>query len=610
VLRLRGQPLDVLEAVVERPGEVVTREDLRRRLWPDGTTVDFDHSLNTAVNKLRDVLRDSVHEPRFIETLPRVGYRFLAPVEWRAPGPGEETATPPDASPSTTGPPGAERPPGGRRPGRAAAIAVALVAVTAAAWRLSSPRPGPGRTMIAVLPFDNLSGDPELEYLSDGFTEEILTVLGKQGGGLGVIGRTSVMRYKRTKEPIDAIGRSLGVEYVVEGSIRREVAGFRVSAQLIRVRDQTHVWAESYDAPLQDLVRTEVRVARQIVRAVGARVRPEAADTRSPAPSPTLPEVREAYLKGRYFWNKRDPEGFAAAVAHFSHALDLDPEYAPAWAGLADCHFLMGTSGYALLPAGDAFPRARREAERALALDPGLVEAIPTLAAVKNAVDYDWAGAEALYRRAIQLNPSYATAHQWYALQLSKLGRHEEALAEAREARRLDPLSLIIQTVVGLTLRTARQPEAAEAECRKALAMDQRFPPAWGCVATTLSDRGRHADAIRVMLALPTATREQPSLLVALVYARAGSGDRAAAAEDMKRIETRAGGRVAPAYFLAEAHAGLGDLDGAFVQLEKAYAARDTAIEEVGVDPFLDPLRGDPRYRDLRRRVGLANESN
>jgi TolB-like protein/DNA-binding winged helix-turn-helix (wHTH) protein len=416
-VRLQEQPFQILSLLLERPGQVVTRDEIQQKLWPDGTFVDFEHSLNAAVKRLREALEDSADNPQFVETVPRRGYRFIYPVEGHAAR--------------------------SRRWVWALALAAlpALLTLLLALnvgglrdrlWpRADSPAK---RIMLAVLPCDNLSGDPEQEYFSDGMTDEMIAQLGRlQPARLGVIARTSAMHYKGTDKHVDEIGRELGVEYILECSVRREGDRVRITAQLIQVSDQTHLWAASYERELAGIFAIQSEVSRQIARSLEVELLP--AERARPSGAGTInPEAYEAYLKGRYFWNKRTEEGIKKSLDYFQQAVARDPDYALAYSGLADAYLVGIFVGY--LPSQDNHPKGLAAALRAVELDDTLAEAHASLA---NFEIGNWLVEEKELKRAIELNPNYAPARIWYAMHLSARGRHEEALAEGKKALELDP---------------------------------------------------------------------------------------------------------------------------------------------------------------------------
>ncbi|HEX6881206.1 MAG TPA: winged helix-turn-helix domain-containing protein, partial [Terriglobales bacterium] len=423
-LKLQDRPFNLLVALLERSGEVVTREELRQRLWPDGTFVDFDHNISSCINKLRSALNDSPRNPRFIETVGRRGYRFVGVC---APGPPDREFLPDQAPQPATA---------SSLPLRRLAFGVAavlLIACSAVAGYLAygklHPQSPKVRRMMAVLPFKNLTGDETQDYFSDGLTEEMITQLGKLNPQrLGVIGRTSVMHYKESQERLDTIGRELGVDYVLEGSVRRGAGRVRVTAQLIQVSDQTHIWAKDYDQQETDFIRMEDQISDEIADEIQTSLAIPSSASPDASRGTQDYEAYNLYLKGRYFLSKRNPQGLRQAVEYFSEAISKDSNYARAYAGLADSYSLL--SSYGFEPASQGVPKARSAALRALAIDDNLAEAHTSLAWIEEQYDHDWQSAEREYHRAIELDPNYATAHQWYGELLGFQGRFDEAITE------------------------------------------------------------------------------------------------------------------------------------------------------------------------------------
>jgi TolB-like protein/DNA-binding winged helix-turn-helix (wHTH) protein len=445
-IRLQEQPFQVLAMLIQRPGEIVTREELRTRLWSADTFVDFDHGVNKAINRIRDAIGDSATSPRFIETVARRGYRFIGhvtAVEQTGASPRETRV---DAPPGFAAEHTAEhikRPPerGAAHSWRiwsVAGVAVAIAFAVVLAVRLRSGPPIAPIHSLAVLPLENVSGDVSQEYFADGMTDELITTLG-QISALRVISRTSAMLYKGARKPLAQIARELDVDAVVDGAVFRSGNQVRITAEIIDARNDTHLWSHSFSGELRDALALQQTVARAIADQISRTVNsPERAVLRQSAV--VDPQAYEAYLKGRYFWNKRTGDDFRKASEYFNQAIARDPTYAPAYSGLADTYSLMGDWEYGVLAPREALPRGKDAAIKAIALDDALGEAHTSLAFLLDAFDWDLPAADREFRRAIALNPGYATAHHWYAWHLSLLGRNDEAITEMKRARRLDPL--------------------------------------------------------------------------------------------------------------------------------------------------------------------------
>ena len=620
-VKLHGQPFQILLLLLERPGEVVTREEMREKLWAGDTFVDFEHSLNTAIKKLRQALGDSAEEPRYIETLPRLGYRFIGEVaEAPAAEAAAEAAGPRLVTFSPTAARGQDATPSsalasflswfGYRPWRWILIAAAAAGLTAWATililQVRGRPPRPARIMLAVLPFQNLTGDPNQDYFSDGLTEEMITDLGSlEPGRLGVIARTSVMQYKRSDKPVDQIGRELGVQYVLEGSVRRDADRVRIAAQLIQMKDQTHLWSRQYDRELRNLLALQGEIAQEVADEIqltlGQDRKPAAAPPPHPAHSPQSYEAYDLYLKGRYFWNKRTKDGFQQAADYFQQSITKDPNYARAYAGLADTFALM--SSWFLVPQNEFIPKARAAALRALQIDGGLAEAHTSLAVIAQNYDYDWQSAEKEYRVAIQLDPGYATAHQWYAECLSLQGRFGEALAESERARQLDPLSLIIATDHGAILYFSRQYDRAIEQFRTVQAMEPNFARTH-MVTFAYVEKGMFAEALAEVGKWHHSDGTPVWEMEAYVYGRWGR--QAQARRTLAKWEQWNRSRRSPTTSaVLAAYVAVGGKDDAIALLQKAYSEHSNAVVEIKVAPYCDPLRSDPRFQELLRRVGL-----
>jgi TolB-like protein/DNA-binding winged helix-turn-helix (wHTH) protein/Flp pilus assembly protein TadD len=616
-LKLRPQPFQVLKILVERAGDVVSRDELHDLLWPAETFVDFEQGLNTSIKVLRGVLSDSASEPRYIETLPKLGYRIIVPVEAQAeePVPTSETKALGQSAAAET--PVSEKIPHVRIPQPfavrrwplLAGISIALIAAVLGGYfqwsrSRSTPQPAGGRTMLAVLPFDNLTGDPSQDYFSDGLTEEMIAQLGRlDPQHLGVIARTSVMHYKNTSEQLDQIGRELGVQYVLEGSVRRDSDKVRISAQLIQVKDQSHVWARQYDRELSNLLALEGEIAREIAGGIQltlGNVNHIDSARYQVSLSPNSYEAYDLYLRGLYFWNKRTVPDFERAIEYFQQATEKDPNYAQAYTGLADSYVLM--AGYTDLPPKEFMPKARAAALRAVELDDTLAEAHVSLAVIAQDYDWDWPTVEKEYRRAIELNPNYPTAHQWYAESLALQGRFDEAFVEIERARQLDPLSLIIGSDYAVILYFSRQYDRAIEQFRSVLDREPNFPRAH-MVAYAYAQKGMYSEALHDIEGWSRTGNDPQWALLAYVYGRAGQQVKARQA--LRNLQQLSQGEKSHAYSIAVAYLGMGDNEKALTWLQESYAERTITIG-LRVDPTFDPLRSDPRFQELLHRMGLA----
>jgi TolB-like protein/DNA-binding winged helix-turn-helix (wHTH) protein/Tfp pilus assembly protein PilF len=604
VLKLERIPLEILVLLVEHSGQLVTREEIVDRIWGKGVFLDTDNSIRGAIRKIRQVLKDDAEQPRFIQTVTRAGYRFIAPVI----GPTEEAAV---VAPK--GPPGSEAAvdrAGRRHRPVPLAVAVGFAAIIGAwlLWSRLQPKhqSSSGRLMLAVLPFENLTGDAGQEYLSDGFTEEMITQLGHAAPQrVGVIARTSVMGYEATRQKLRDIGRELGVQYVLEGSVMRDSDKVRITAQLIEVKEGTDLWAREYDRQLQDLLVLQ----REIAQEIGDEVQhvlgyqPERS-TSQPFHPPATYEAFDLYLRGRFFWNKRTPQGFRQATAWFQQAIEKDPQYARAYAGLADSYSMM--SAYGLAPANDCMPKARAAALKALQIDDSLAEAHTSLALTAQNYDWDWQTAEKEYRRALELDPNYATAHHWYSESLAFQGRFDEALAESERARQLDPLSLIIAADNGAILYFSRQYDRAIERFRAVLDMDPAFTRAHLVIAAYVQ-KGQFKDALADIELWRSTAGDAPWIWAweAYVYGRAGEPIKAQDAM-AKLQQLNRSWQLDPAQFLGVAYAAKTDNDAWLAWLDSACRKHSNVLTDLKVDPMYDPLRGDPRFQALVHRVGLA----
>jgi len=609
-LKLRPRTFHLLKALAEHAGDVVTREELQDLLWPAGTFVDFEHGLNTSVKELRAALGDSANEPTYIETLPKVGYRMTVSVE-REDRPGSFAAR--DELPNAVlefshsantlveTKPKRDR----RWTWTLYGALVLVVAALAAYWqgrRLMAPSDPPARFMLAVLPFENLTGDSSQEYFSDGLTEEMIAQLGRlDPKHVGVIARTSVMHYKAGRERLDQIGRELRVQYVLEGSVRRNSQDVRISAQLIRVKDQAHTWAKEYDRHLVNLLALQDEVAREIADEIELTL----TDDKPRVPTPRASwsqqqyEAHDLYLKGLFFWNQRHlPE----AVKYFQEALNKDAKDAPAYAMKAYCYALMG--GYTGEPRPEYLIQARNAALQALEIDESLPEAHAALAVILQKHDWNWQTAEKEYLRAIELNSSYATAHHWYAEHLGLLGRFDDAFRESERARELDPLSLIIASDNAMLSYYARQYDRSIQQFAAVADLDPSFPRA-AMVVFPYAETGRFAEALARLESTRQATESGPWFWSQLAYLQGRSGRHEEAQRALEKLENMSRFYpIDPAVFVM-AYIGTGNKSETFTWLEKAYRQHSDLLTALKVDPMFDPLRGDPRFRNLARRIGL-----
>lgn len=604
-LKLERIPTEILLFLVEQPGQLVSREDIAAHVWGKDVFLDTDNSINCAIRKIRQVLNDDPERPRFIQTVTGRGYRLIAPVQREAEAPAPPT---PQVEVESVPLPLSTASKSYRWP-----ILVGLAVLIAAilgTWRLVSitahPRAAGGRVMLAVLPFQNLTGDAAQDYFSDGMTEELIAELGRLNPThLGVIARTSVMLYKQTPKSLDQVGRELGVQYVLEGSVRRDTSRVRITAQLIQVKDQTPLWTRQYDRELKDLLLVQSEIARGISDGIQTALgnhQPPAPVTR-PSLSPEEYEGHDLYLQGRYFWNKRNYDGFQQAISYFQQAIVKDPNYAPAYAGLADTHALMSTWG--VVPQQEFMPKARTAALKALEIDETSAEAHTSLGLIAEAYDYDWPRAEREFRRAIELNPDYATAHQWYAEYLSWQGRTDEALAEAERARQLDPLSLIIAVDQGWIYYFGRQYDRAIAESRTVVAMDPTFGSAQNLMFSALVQEGRFSEALALEEA--RVERDSPWYWADQAYLYTHWGRTAEAHHAQAKMEKLLPKAANHTWALVLAYTDSQN-DKVIRVLEEAFAKHSYNFAGIKVDPRLDSLRKDPRFQDLLRRLGLTQQ--
>jgi TolB-like protein/DNA-binding winged helix-turn-helix (wHTH) protein/Flp pilus assembly protein TadD len=613
-IRVQRQPMKLLEILLERPREVVTREELRSRVWPSESFGDFDQALNIAVGKLRSALGDSAENPRFIETLPKRGYRFIAEVS--VVDAEAQTKKQPESAAGVLQ--GGERGTGSghklhdaalavapkRRLWRTRRVVVALALVLSlpilALWLFRSRGRAPtGIRSLAVLPLDNLSGEASQNYFADGMTDELITDLA-QISALRVISRTSVMAYKGARKPLPQIARELNVDAVVEGTVLRSGDQVRITAQLIEASTDKHLWSQSYEGELRDTLSPQNRVAGAIADQIRINLTPQEQAALKNA-KVVNPEAYESYLKGRYFWNKRTADSLKAALAYFNQAIEEDPKYAQAYSGLADTYALLGDWEYGVLAPNEAYPKAKAAAIKALELDNTLSEAHTSLAFSLDVFDWDWESAEREFRRAIELNPGYATAHHWYAWHLSEMGRNSEAVAETRKAENLDPLSLIISADMAEIFLVAHLNDEAIEQGRKTVVMDPNFAIGHYELGQAFVQKHSYNEAIAEFRKAIELSGGSVPCTSNLAYAYALSNKRNEAVKILNDLKTRSTGNASE---IALIYVGLADKDQAMKWLEKAY--EEHFNPSILLRPAFDPLRSDPHFQNLVHRIGLA----
>jgi len=613
VLKLERIPMEILLLLVERKAQLVSREDIIEKIWGKDVFLDTDNSINSAIRKIRQVLKDDPENPTFIQTVTGKGYRFISPV----PAPVNQVAVP-ERDPGAVEPvPKTQAieaasvpslpPVRSRRLKWILALAALAVLLAAGTYLLrvrtrSKSAATPHRAMLAVLPFANLSSDPEQEYFSDGLTEETITDLGEiNPDRLGVIARTSSSSYKHTTRTITQIGHELGVDYVLEGSVRREGGVARVSAQLIQVKDQVHLWAHNYDRELGGLLALQNELGRAIAQQVQVQLTPSYGN-RPVNKYAANPEAYELYLKGRFSLNKRTFPEIEKSTEYFQKSIQKDPGFALAYAGLADSYMAK-----AITSPQDFDPKAKAAASRALELDDGLAEAHAALGAEKADFEYDWPGAEQEFKRAIELNPNYADVHFRYAWSyLAPLGKSDQAIAEMKKALELDPFSRLDNTVLGCIYFYARRNDQALQQFETAIKLNPDFFVTYYHLAWLYSDRGRYEDAIAALTkgrlaAGDERVKDAASYEVALRKAFAAEGAKGFWHQIQKQEDSAVG-----EFGAAQVYARLGDEEKALKELQRNYEERSALATLVNVDPAFDALHADPRFKELVWRMGLT----
>lgn len=593
---LTPKAVELLIVLVEAGGRPVTKEDLLQRVWADA--IVEEGSLTSHISILRKALGESGEDRQFIETLPKRGYRFVAPMKVAE-----------HDLPQTPTAPAVARPTSAARLrmriifSSLISIAALLVLVYFGAKRfLARLQPPPRRLMIVVLPFQNLTGDPAQEFVSDGLTEEMITRLGELNyGQLGVIARTSAMTYKGTAKPADQIARELGVNYIMEGSIRSWGQKVRISAQLIAARDQTHLWSDNYERNSGDILALQSEVAQAIAREIKVRLVPQARARLSGA-APVKPEAYGAYLKGRYFWYKRTEEGMRKGIDYFNQAIQSEPDYAAAYVGLADSYALLALRG--VTPAKEAFPEARAAAQKALELDNGLGDAHATLAHIR-LHEWDFAGLDDEFKRALELNPGNAMAYSWYSEYLTTMGRSDESIAVVRKAQEIDPVSPVVSTTLPHAYYFARRFDPAMEYLRKSLDLDPHHFMLHLRLGQVYIVERMHQQAIEEMQKAVSDSGRSTEALTGLAQAYAAVRMTGPMQEVLDELNRGAGTHYVSAYNVAKIYASLGDKAETFAWLEKAYNERNPDLIELRREPSFDGVRSDPRFADLLQRMNF-----
>ena len=605
-LKLRPQPFQILQLLTIRAGDVVTREELRSLLWSSDTFVDFEHGLNTSIKELRAVLNDSASQSRYIETLPKLGYRLIVPVSVED-GPSPEPSTHPRSAvlDTTTAHQTPMVPAKSSQLRRLVLGGVAALALLTLAYAFTRSRVGHATQTkiksLAVLPLKNLSGDPTQEYLADGMTEALI---GRLSGihDLRVTSRTSVMRFKDTQLSAPEIAKTLGVDALVEGSVMREGNRIRVHAQLIRAATDEHFWSEAYDRELRDALALESDVAQAIAGKVEVTITGEEHARLSTARS-VSPEVYESYLKGLFaLGQSNDRAGLEESVDYFQNAINRDATFAPAYVGLANAHSSLATVFFGAPPETER-AKVMSAAQKALELDPGIAEAHTLLAGIQQE-QWQWTDAEKEYRRALELNLNDAPAHGGLARWFVSQGRTDEAVAWVKRGRDLDPVA-VSGTQVAWVLFLGRRYEEAVRELRSVLAVHPDDALALWNLGFVLTANNQPKDAIPVLEKAFSLSGSSSAVIGVLVRAYAHAGRRADAVRLIGELKKRKQSGYVPAAAFVNAYLGLDDHEQAFAWLEQAYKEHSNILQWTKVHPYFDPLRDDPRFKDLLRRVGL-----
>jgi TolB-like protein/DNA-binding winged helix-turn-helix (wHTH) protein/Tfp pilus assembly protein PilF len=608
-LRLQPQPFKVLAILAGRAGETVTREEIQREVWGEELFVDFERGLNVCIQQIRGALNDHADAPRYIETLPKRGYRFLVSVEKVE----TRAGTAPAGVISLQLPAFPSTPQKGRRLGLGVALVLGILVLSGLLYFAKISKRFPFQTAansirsVAVLPFDNFSGDPEQQYLADGMTEALIAELG-QMRDLRVPSRTSVMLYKRANKPLRQIARELAVDALVEGSVTRSGEHLQITVQLLDGRQDRHLWGGTYDRDSRDVLVLEHELARTIMAELKISFSSQEQQHLKNA-APVNAEAYAAYLHGRYYWYKRTIEGFQKSIQYYEQAVTADAKYAPAYAGLADAYALLGSSPNDGLPPNEAMPKAKAAAQKALQLDDGLAEAHASFAYVNMVYDWNWASAEKEFKRAIEINPNYAGAHEWYAEFLAARGRESEALIEMKRARDADPLLVLMHAAVAEALYYSRRYDDVISQCQQTLELDPDYPLAHFHLGRAYMAKNMYPEAIAQYQRAQASLGETPALVMAIGYANAKADNRAAARKALDELRAQSKRRYVPALYFAAIYAGLGDSDAVISWLEKAYREHSDYLIYLNVDPMADALRPSPRFQAILQKIGIDNAS-
>ena len=600
-VRLQEQPFQVLAVLIERAGEVVTKEELRLRIWPSDTFVDFDHGLHSAITRLREALGDSSGSPRFIETLPRRGYRFIAPLKEIGP------ANVPTATVSAAAEARVRK---SMTPIILGLLGIVCLLGVILELDLGGVRHWFGRQStpeihsLAVLPLENLSGDTGQEFLADGMTDALITNLAKISA-LHVVSRTSVMRYKKTRKSAREIAGELNVDGIVEGSVQRVGKQVRISAQLISAGTDRHLWAESYDRQVSDLLRLQDEIAQSIAREIQVKLTTRERTLLAKA-RPVDPEAYELYLKGRYFLGKSTKDDIEEAITFFQKAISKDPGYAAPYSGLADCYTVLGVSfGVAALSPTQAVSQGRAAAERSILLDDSMAEGHNSLANTKLLFDWDWSGSEIEFRHALELNPGYVEAHHWYAHLLMAEGRRDQALAESNRALELDPLGQVTNLHLGWHYIYSHSYDLAVRQLQKTLELNRNYGYVYWYMGRAYEQQTKYPESLRAMHTAQTLLKGNTAVVADIAHILAISGDTQAAGDLLQQlIRARETAYVSPVE-IGLIYLGLDKKVEAFKWFEKGYAERSDLLIYINVDPRFDSIRDDARFQDLVLRIGI-----